>query len=455
MALTKQERDALPESDFAVPGKRALPMHDAKHVRMAWSQVDHTGGLSDAERHEARHRILDRARALSMDTSDWSTLKAMSLQAMSLNVPKTEGHPNKMPFSGVLTFVDQPSDAAPHGSNKRRVLLPKAVAESALSTLLGMAVDYTPSFNGHDAQKKIGLIDEAEIVGDEIRIGGFIYAADFPDAAARIKADKDTLGFSFEMKNVQVADPGADPLVIESCVFTGAAILRKLDAAYTSTSLAASHDRPEIDMTKEELQEVLAAALKPVNDEIASLKAGQDKVAADLQAGKETHAKIKPHADALRACSAAMEAAGVGGHATKGPSAHLNRMADRFEADAMVGKLPHIYRDHDFFVDASAETVGAGKADPAIAELKSTIEALGTKVSDLSTKAFNAAREPERKTVPVELTALLAKHDINASADAKVSVAKFDEILASSNLDRPARITLKLKARESGLLQDA
>jgi hypothetical protein len=451
MALTKEQRDALPAEDFAVPAKRALPIHDAKHVAMAWDMVDRTKDLTDAERSDARTRIKEQAEKLGVDTSKWSSLKAMALEAMSLQVPETEDHPNKMPFTGVLTRLDQPSDVAPNGSGGRRVVLPKSVAEKALPSLLGMAVDLTVGLNGHDAQNKVGLITEADIDGDKITIAGFIYAADFPDAAADIRAKKDILGFSFEMKKVLVADPTADPLVIEDCVFTGAAILKKADAAYQTTSLAASKDRQEIfDMTNEELQAALAAALKPITDKVEAIEAGQKKVAEDLAAGKETHTKIKPHADALRACSAAMEAAGVGGHATRGPAALMNRMADRMEAEAMVGKLPHIYRDHDFFVDASADK-NEGESDE-VKGLKDMIAGLETKITDLSKREFNASGEPERKSVSADATALLSKFGLQAGSDGKLTVSAVDTALEAAGVTGTKAIEAKLKLQNAGLL---
>ena len=54
----------------------------------------------------------------------------VTLHAMSLNVPETPGHPNKLPFKGILTRIDEPSDAAPDGSNGKRVLLTRAAAEA-------------------------------------------------------------------------------------------------------------------------------------------------------------------------------------------------------------------------------------------------------------------------------------------------------------------------------------
>src|SRR5581483_6666055 len=303
MSLSKADRDALPESDFAVPGKRALPIHDAKHVRMAHDMLSRTKGLSSEEIAEARRRINQRAHALGIDTSGWTTIKAMrfdlaSLSAMSLDLPEVDDHPNRMPFSGVLTRLDQPSDAAPHGSNGKRVLMTKAAAEKGLASLLGMAVDFNPEFDGHDVARKIGVITAATVEGDALHIEGFIYAADFPEEAARIKTDKSALGFSFEAQQIHVESLDTDPLVIVDCVFTGAAILKKDKAAYQTTSLAASA-AGDLEMTKEELQALLAEALKPVNDEIAALKAGQATVVESIQAGKELHAKVAPFAEKL------------------------------------------------------------------------------------------------------------------------------------------------------------
>lgn len=70
-ALDAATRDALPDDDFAVPGKRALPIHDAAHVRLAWGMVRRTGGLTAEEKAEARRRIRAKARKLDVDTSAW------------------------------------------------------------------------------------------------------------------------------------------------------------------------------------------------------------------------------------------------------------------------------------------------------------------------------------------------------------------------------------------------
>lgn len=43
MKLTSGARNALPKSDFALPGKRAYPVNDPSHARNALSRVSANG----------------------------------------------------------------------------------------------------------------------------------------------------------------------------------------------------------------------------------------------------------------------------------------------------------------------------------------------------------------------------------------------------------------------------
>ncbi len=70
--LSAKERDALKSEDFAVPGKRMLPIHDPKHIRMAWDMVSRARNLTAEERAAARNRILAAAKAHGIDTGGWS-----------------------------------------------------------------------------------------------------------------------------------------------------------------------------------------------------------------------------------------------------------------------------------------------------------------------------------------------------------------------------------------------
>src|ERR1700685_4082674 len=112
----------------------------------------------------------------------------MRLEAMAVKFPHVDGHPNRVPFEGVLTVVNAPSDKAPAGARGHRVMLTREAAENALPSLLGMAVDYRPGWDGHDARRKIGLLTEADVVGAKLVVRGYLYARDFPEVAKSILA---------------------------------------------------------------------------------------------------------------------------------------------------------------------------------------------------------------------------------------------------------------------------
>jgi len=118
-----------------------------------------------------------------MEVGDRMTI---ALESMAVAMPEVEGHPNRAAFRGVLTVVDVPSQRAPAGSKGRRVLLTKGAAEAALPSLLGMALDYAPSFDRHDVRRKVGVITSAEVVGRNLEVGGYLYAKDFPEIVAEI-----------------------------------------------------------------------------------------------------------------------------------------------------------------------------------------------------------------------------------------------------------------------------
>ena len=87
----------------------------------------------------------------------------VQLEAMALAMPPVPGHPNRLPFHGVLTLVGVASQRSPSGARGHRVMLTRAATEAAFPSLLGMALDYVPSLDAHDARRKIGIITHADI----------------------------------------------------------------------------------------------------------------------------------------------------------------------------------------------------------------------------------------------------------------------------------------------------
>lgn len=164
----------------------------------------------------------------------------MRLEAMAVKFPHVEGHPNRVPFEGVLTVVSMPSDRPPSGARGHRVMLTREAAEKALPSLLGMAVDYRPGWDGHDSRRKIGVLTEANLMGHKLEVRGYLYVRDFPDVADEIQAataeNPHALGMSYELADARVEDMRAEVWKLTRVTFTGAAILLREKAAYRATS---------------------------------------------------------------------------------------------------------------------------------------------------------------------------------------------------------------------------
>ena len=154
---------------------------------------------------------------------------------------KKPSHPNRIPFEGVLCRLGEPSDKAPSGSRGRRVILTHQAAGEALESLIGMGVDFTPNWDGHDAKRKCGVITKAHIDGDELLVNGHLFCRDFPEIQAFVKPGKE-LGMSYELADAHVENMHADVWKLTEVTFTGAAILLRDKAAYGKTrfSIAAA-----------------------------------------------------------------------------------------------------------------------------------------------------------------------------------------------------------------------
>jgi hypothetical protein len=74
--LDSDQRDDLPDSVFALPGKRKLPLTDASHVRNALARFDQMEGVSDADREQAFANIKKAAEhyGVEMEAKSWKDL---------------------------------------------------------------------------------------------------------------------------------------------------------------------------------------------------------------------------------------------------------------------------------------------------------------------------------------------------------------------------------------------
>lgn len=164
-------------------------------------------------------------------------MHTIELESMAIEMPVVRQHPNRQAFHGVLTLVDVPSDRPPAGARGHRVVLTRAAAEGALASLLGMALDYSPSLDRHNARRKVGIITRAEVLGKQLELGGYLFAKDFPEIVEKLGDTKAHagLGMSYEITDARIADMRAQIWTLTKVTFTGAAILRRDKAAYQDT----------------------------------------------------------------------------------------------------------------------------------------------------------------------------------------------------------------------------
>jgi len=74
--LESAERRELPDSAYALPAQRKLPLSDAGHVRAALARFDQVAGVSDADRDLAWANILAAARHFGVEVREkrWQDL---------------------------------------------------------------------------------------------------------------------------------------------------------------------------------------------------------------------------------------------------------------------------------------------------------------------------------------------------------------------------------------------
>jgi hypothetical protein len=154
------------------------------------------------------------------------------------DVKEKSDNPNHLPFTGTLLLTDVASDKPPHGSEGHRIYVSTEAAKKAIIDLPGQAVNYQPeNLSAHASRHKVGVITKAWMAGNKVKVSGFIWVHDFPEA--RVLRNRSDLGMSMELANVLVQDEDADVWNLEKFSFTGGTILKKSAAAYTKTDLAA------------------------------------------------------------------------------------------------------------------------------------------------------------------------------------------------------------------------
>ncbi len=348
---------------------------------------------------------------------------------MAISLPAVARHPNRLPFRGVLTLVDAASDRAPAGARGHRVLLTRAAAEAALPSLLGMGLDFTPSLDGHDARRKIGIITAADIVerpsaggrqSDVVEVSGYLFAKDFPDVVRELRAAQKAgtqraLGMSYEIADARVADVSASVWTLTDVTFTGAAILRRDKAAYSNTwievpsaaaggQFSACHpERVPLCGTRRRTPITSKNSRSPMKPEI------EDQLITTTE-------RLAQAAETLSATLARLDA----------------------QHDELASKIERIIAAVESDAGEDAES------RPALAARIAELERANTEL-----KAQAERRAAARKTLPPLVTALLAKSGVEP--EEKLDPATLDKTLASLSVEQ--RIAVKGQMARAGLIE--
>lgn len=357
-----------------------------------------------------------------------------------------------MPFRGVLTILDAPSDRPPAGARGHRVVLTRAAAEAALPSLIGMAVDFTAGFDGHDARRKVGIITSAEVTAAfiypersegslprqdragrdpshslrpvrdikreplpksskqthaAIEVAGYIFARDFPEVVRELQHSSD-LGMSYEVADAAVEDIRAPVWKLIAVTFTGAAILRRKKAAYEQTSIA------------------LAAAARLSEENVH----GRD-ARAYTRLGDSMNAELtKQFLESSARLAAASEA--------------LEQTIARLDAqhNELSTKI-------DRMVAAVDDTAERKTLEERVTDLLGKKEELEKQNAELKAQAARATSSANmRKTLPPMVSALLAKNGFDTGD--KFEVSALDKILAPLSVEQ--RIAVKGEMARAGVI---
>jgi hypothetical protein len=78
--LDQDERNDIPNQQYAFPKERKEPLEDAGHVRSAIARFNQVQGVSDQERDEAWKRILAAAKKFDVEVNekDWREIGSVN-----------------------------------------------------------------------------------------------------------------------------------------------------------------------------------------------------------------------------------------------------------------------------------------------------------------------------------------------------------------------------------------
>ena len=191
---------------------------------------------------EAQEQLIDLSFDWGIDCEN--LIAASSEEDESLVEVEAERRANKIPFTGVLFRMDEPSESAPSKGSEYPLYIPRNIAEpliQAIASSGGLPIDVDDTLSKHSNPNIAGVMTNAEIQGSNFVVHGHLFPWSQKEKVGLILANQKHLGMSMNaLANGAIVDRGGRKVFeIRDLELLGANVLFKDRATYQKTNFEA------------------------------------------------------------------------------------------------------------------------------------------------------------------------------------------------------------------------
>jgi hypothetical protein len=191
---------------------------------------------------ESQEQLIDLSFDWGIDCE--SLIAASSEDDESLVEVEAERRANKIPFTGILFRMDEPSESSPSKGSDYPLFISRTVAEpliQAIASSGGLPIDVDDTLSKHSNPNIAGVMTNAEIQGSNFVVHGHLFPWSQKEKVGLILANQKHLGMSMNaLANGVVIDRGGRKVFeIRDLELLGANVLFKDRATYQKTNFEA------------------------------------------------------------------------------------------------------------------------------------------------------------------------------------------------------------------------
>lgn len=164
------------------------------------------------------------------------------VDAADIEIQSIQAAGNLHPIVGTLFEIDKASEMAPSVGPGVPLYIPLSVAETVLAQVKNKPLEAAASLTQHDKNKTIGVMESAEISGNEFVFHGYLWDYNHPDQVEAIATAKGLLGSSMNAraKGHMATVEGQKVYWVDELELLGGCILFNELATYRKTRIHAS-----------------------------------------------------------------------------------------------------------------------------------------------------------------------------------------------------------------------